>query len=69
MRTLVQGASDDEGREGWHVYADSDEFVGRDLPLRELAGACEEEGQIYALLRMIDRVAADGTFPEIAPSP
>ena len=50
---------------GWHLYVDADEFIDPSLPLRELALACESEGQVYVQFRMIDRISKNGELPKI----
>lgn len=55
----------DEHPDDWYVVADSDEFHVYDRPLHELVELCEKGGYDYVSGCFLDRVAVDGTFPEI----
>lgn len=49
----------------WWVLADLDEFHVYDRALSDVIALCEQGGHDYVEGAMLDRVAADGSFPEI----
>jgi tetratricopeptide (TPR) repeat protein len=51
--------------DSWIVYTDLDEFHTFPAPLAEIAAAAETRGVEVIFGWMLDRVAADGSFPEI----
>ena len=53
----------------WFVLVDLDEFHVYDRPLAELLDMCQSGGHAYVKGCYIDRVAADGGFPEVDRSP
>jgi hypothetical protein len=53
----------------WYVVADLDELHVYDRPLSELVELCEREGFDHVNGCFVDRVAADGSFPDIGTGP
>jgi len=53
----------------WYIMADLDEFHRYDRPLGELLDLCDEGGYTHVCGCFVDRVAADGTLPEVTSQP
>jgi hypothetical protein len=51
--------------DGWHFNVDSDEFFDRNINVPGLCANCDDRAKLFVRTRMTDRIAADGTFPEI----
>lgn len=51
----------------WHILADQDELQVYPVPLLELESICDKKGFHYVYGCWVDRIAADGRFPEIDP--
>ena len=49
----------------WYVVADLDELQVTDRPLLELVELCEREGYDHVNGCFVDRVATDGSFPDV----
>jgi len=49
----------------WHILADQDEFQVYPMGLSELEAFCEERGFDYVRGCWVDRLAADGGFPQL----
>jgi hypothetical protein len=58
-----------EHPDDWFVVADSDEFQIYDRPLPELIDLCESRGHTHVSGCYIDRLASDGSLPEITAAP
>lgn len=52
----------------WFILADSDEFQQYDAPLADITAECEHQGWDHVKGCFVDRLAADGSFPELDPS-
>jgi hypothetical protein len=57
----------DQAGEGWHLLADADEFQCHPGGLAETVRAADTAGVPVAGGVMLDRVAADGSFPDWSP--
>lgn len=55
----------DRGPDDWYVVADSDEFHVYDRPLPDLVELCRKGGYDFVGGCLLDRLAADGGFPEV----
>ncbi len=49
----------------WYVIADIDEMLVFDRPLADLADLCERDGRDHVNGCFLDRIAADGSFPDV----
>lgn len=58
-------AESKENPDDWYIIADLDEFQEYPSDLREIIEQCEDKGYDYIEGCFIDRIAADGGFPEI----
>jgi hypothetical protein len=53
----------------WVVCADLDEFLDASVPIAELVARCEDAGADHVKGVLVDRIAADGTFPPLGAGP
>jgi hypothetical protein len=64
QRALVHYAMS-ENPEDWYVIADIDELIVFDRPLAELVALCERGGWDHVGGCFLDRIAANGDFPDV----